>query len=179
MQRPRRATKKRVRTLARPSRRKKQVRRVVAANSTKQGPTFNLPSNVHPKPQRIRDPLHNLIEFGTDQFEHVMWQVIQSRPFQRLRRIKQLGFSEFVYPGATHSRFAHSVGVFHTPVFGSAVNTIPAARAFTIFKTTTPIASFSKGSPFRFRKANERALNELAQTFLIFSSKSAFPFTLR
>lgn len=114
MQRPRRATKKRVRTLARPSRRKKQVRRVVAANSTKQGPTFNLPSNVHPKPQRIRDPLHNLIEFGTDQFEHVMWQVIQSRPFQRLRRIKQLGFSEFVYPGATHSRFAHSVGVFHT-----------------------------------------------------------------
>jgi uncharacterized protein len=40
--------------------------------------------------------------------------VIQTRPFQRLRRIKQLGFSDFVYPGATHSRLLHSVGVFHT-----------------------------------------------------------------
>jgi HD superfamily phosphohydrolase len=67
-----------------------------------------------PRPQRIRDPLHNLIEFGTDQFEDVVWRVIQTRPFQRLRRVKQLGFSELVYPGATHTRFAHSVGVFHT-----------------------------------------------------------------
>jgi HD superfamily phosphohydrolase len=39
---------------------------------------------------------------------------IQSRAFQRLRRIKQLGFSDFVYPGATHLRLLHSVGVFHT-----------------------------------------------------------------
>ena len=64
--------------------------------------------------QRIRDPLHNLIEFRANEFENVLWTVIQTRPFQRLRRIKQLGFSDFVYPGATHSRFAHSVGVFHT-----------------------------------------------------------------
>jgi HD superfamily phosphohydrolase len=39
---------------------------------------------------------------------------MQTRPFQRLRRIKQLGFSDFVYPGATHSRLLHSAGVFHT-----------------------------------------------------------------
>jgi hypothetical protein len=65
------------------------------------------------KRQRIRDPLHNLIEFGSDQFEHTLWRVIQTPPFQRLRRIRQLGFSEFVFPGATHTRFAHSVGVFH------------------------------------------------------------------
>jgi HD superfamily phosphohydrolase len=65
------------------------------------------------KPQRIRDPVHNLIEFGTDQFEHTLWRVIQTVPFQRLRRIRQLGFSEFVFPGATHTRFAHSIGVFH------------------------------------------------------------------
>lgn len=66
------------------------------------------------KPQRIRDPLHNLIEFGTDQFEHVLWKIIETRPFQRLRRIRQLGFSDLVYPGATHTRFTHSVGAFHT-----------------------------------------------------------------
>ena len=64
--------------------------------------------------QRIRDPLHNLIEFEANQFENVMWRVLQTTPFQRLRRVKQLGFSEFVYPGATHTRFAHSIGVFHT-----------------------------------------------------------------
>lgn len=66
------------------------------------------------KPQRIRDPLHNLIEFGADPFEQTLWNVVKTRPFQRLRRIKQLGFSELVYPGATHTRFAHSLGVFHT-----------------------------------------------------------------
>ncbi|MBQ8102735.1 MAG: HD domain-containing protein [Afipia sp.] len=69
-----------------------------------------------PKQQRIRDPLHDLIEFDVErsQLENVLWRVIQTRPFQRLRRIKQLGFSDFVYPGATHSRLIHSAGVFHT-----------------------------------------------------------------
>lgn len=71
-------------------------------------------ARVPARPQRIRDPLHNLIEFDTGQFERSMWRVVQTRPFQRLRRIRQLGFSEFVYPGATHTRFAHSIGVFHT-----------------------------------------------------------------
>lgn len=66
------------------------------------------------KPQRVRDPLHNLIEFDTTQLHETVWQVIQTPPFQRLRRVRQLGFSEFVYPGATHTRFSHSIGVFHT-----------------------------------------------------------------
>jgi uncharacterized protein len=63
--------------------------------------------------QRIRDPLHGLIEFRDEQFEQVLWRAMQTRPFQRLRRVKQLGFSELVYPGASHTRFAHSVGTFH------------------------------------------------------------------
>ena len=53
------------------------------------------------KRERVRDPLHNLIEFEANEFENAMWQVVQARPFQRLRRIKQPGFSELVYPGAT------------------------------------------------------------------------------
>lgn len=71
------------------------------------------------KPQRIRCPVHNLIEFGNTpdraqrQLEQELWRAIRTRPFQRLRRIKQLGFSELVFPGATHTRFAHSIGVFH------------------------------------------------------------------
>lgn len=62
---------------------------------------------------RIRDPLYNLIEFRANELENVLWDVIQTREFQRLRRIKQLGFSEFVYPGATHTRFSHCIGTFH------------------------------------------------------------------
>ena len=65
------------------------------------------------RPQRIRDPLHDLIEFDASRFEQMLWRAIQSPPFQRLRRVRQLGFSEYVYPGATHTRFAHSLGVFY------------------------------------------------------------------
>ncbi|MBB4287235.1 HD domain-containing protein [Roseospira goensis] len=66
------------------------------------------------RPQRIRDPLHDLIPFDRSQFEQTLWTVVQTRPFQRLRRVRQLGFSEYTFPGATHTRFAHSLGVFHT-----------------------------------------------------------------
>ena len=65
--------------------------------------------------QRIRDPLHNLIVFDLkDEWDQALWKILQSRHFQRLRRIKQLGFSELVYPGASHTRFSHSLGVFQT-----------------------------------------------------------------
>lgn len=66
------------------------------------------------KPQRIRDPVHDLILFAGEGLESLVWSLINTREFQRLRRVRQLGFSELVYPGATHTRFSHSVGVFHT-----------------------------------------------------------------
>jgi uncharacterized protein len=64
--------------------------------------------------QRIRDPIHGLIVFDeNDDVDMAVWRLLQSAEMQRLRRIKQLGVSEFVFPSATHTRFAHSVGVFH------------------------------------------------------------------
>lgn len=56
----------------------------------------------------VRDPIHTFIEF--DELERA---VIDSRPFQRLRHIHQLALSSQVYPGASHKRFEHSLGVMH------------------------------------------------------------------
>lgn len=63
------------------------------------------------KDQRIRDPIHNLISFsnGSDE-DRILWELVGTEAVQRLRRIKQLGFSEYVYPGATHTRFSHALG---------------------------------------------------------------------
>jgi uncharacterized protein len=67
------------------------------------------------KDRRIRDPIHDLITFDAkDDDDQLVWRLINTREFQRLRRIRQLGFSELTFPGATHSRLAHSIGVFNT-----------------------------------------------------------------
>jgi uncharacterized protein len=62
---------------------------------------------------RLRDPVHGLIVFDDGKLDQLAWSLINTPEFQRLRRIRQLGVSEFVFPGATHTRFAHSIGVFH------------------------------------------------------------------
>lgn len=64
--------------------------------------------------KRIRDPIHGLIVFNlSDEIDQAAWELIDTAEFQRLRRVKQLGVSEFTFPGATHTRFAHCIGVFH------------------------------------------------------------------
>lgn len=55
--------------------------------------------------------MHDLISFKRQRREDVtLWELLQTPAVQRLRRIKQLGFSEFVYPGATHTRLSHVLG---------------------------------------------------------------------
>lgn len=62
-------------------------------------------------PKVIRDPVHNIIPFEDRPSDRLLLALINTREFQRLRRIKQLGVSHFVFPGADHTRFAHSIGV--------------------------------------------------------------------
>ena len=57
----------------------------------------------------VRDPIHGMIPFSSLERE-----VINSPPFQRLRRIRQLSWTDYVYPGAMHTRFQHTLGVMHT-----------------------------------------------------------------
>lgn len=68
---------------------------------------------------RFRDPIHGFIEVRP-----LEKKIIDSLPFQRLRNIKQLAFTNYVYHGAEHTRFGHSIGVMHlaTKAFRSAVS---------------------------------------------------------
>jgi HD superfamily phosphohydrolase len=56
----------------------------------------------------IKDPVHGYVEV-----EAGLLPVLDSPPVQRLRHVKQLGFSCLVYPGANHTRFEHSLGTMH------------------------------------------------------------------
>lgn len=59
----------------------------------------------------IKDPIHGFIEFEGD-FENGLRQLLDDPFFLRLRKIKQLGFSDHIFPSATHTRFSHSLGVY-------------------------------------------------------------------
>ncbi len=71
----------------------------------------------------IRDPVHGSIHILDEEIP-----IIRDEFFQRLRNIKQLGFSEYVFPGATHTRFIHSIGVMN--VASSAFDRLFKARLF-------------------------------------------------
>ncbi len=61
------------------------------------------------KKKIINDPVYGFIEISSEG----LFDIVEHPYFQRLRRIKQLGLTNFVYPGATHTRFQHALGAYH------------------------------------------------------------------
>lgn len=57
----------------------------------------------------INDPVYGFISIPGD----FIFDLVEHQWFQRLRNIKQLGLTSFVYPGANHSRFQHCLGALH------------------------------------------------------------------
>jgi len=57
----------------------------------------------------MRDPIHNYIDYNLELEE----KIVDTYIFQRLRRLYQLQSGRFVYPGAVHTRFEHSMGTMH------------------------------------------------------------------
>jgi hypothetical protein len=56
----------------------------------------------------IRCPVYGFVKLNDWE-----WQIISQHAFQRLRRIRQLGWTDYVFPGAVHTRLEHSLGVMH------------------------------------------------------------------
>jgi uncharacterized protein len=61
------------------------------------------------KKKIINDPVYGFISIESD----LIFDLIEHPYFQRLRHIKQLGLTDFVYPGALHTRFHHALGAMH------------------------------------------------------------------
>ena len=70
------------------------------------------------KKKILNDPVYGFITIPTD----LLFDLVEHPYFQRLRRIKQLGLSEYVYPGALHTRFHHALGAMH--LMGQAMQTL-------------------------------------------------------
>jgi len=75
----------------------------------------------------IRCPVHGFITLNDWE-----WEIISHPAFQRLRRIRQLGWTDLVYPGATHTRFEHSLGVMHVATL---MYEAVAQRSFEVLKS--------------------------------------------
>ncbi len=65
--------------------------------------------NNRNKKKILNDPVYGFISIQDD----LIFDLIEHRYFQRLRRIKQLGLTHLVYPGALHTRFHHAIGTMH------------------------------------------------------------------
>jgi uncharacterized protein len=81
----------------------------------------------------IRDPIHGAIEVDADERA-----LIDSPQYQRLRNVKQLGFADLAFPGATHTRYAHGLGAM--------------AVATKVFDALAPKLQLERGDRERLRQ---------------------------
>ena len=66
-------------------------------------------NTIYNKKKIVNDPVYGFITLPFD----LIFDIIEHPYFQRLRRIKQLGLTHLVYPGALHTRFHHALGAMH------------------------------------------------------------------
>lgn len=83
---------------------------------------------------QIRDPIHGSIDVSTDEVG-----LIDAPYYQRLRAVKQLGFTDLAFPGGTHTRYAHGIGAMHV--------------ASRVFDSLAKARSLSDADRIRFRQA--------------------------
>ncbi|MCA2981538.1 MAG: HD domain-containing protein [Myxococcaceae bacterium] len=107
---------------------------------------------------RIRDPIHGTVTVSDDEKP-----IIDSRFFQRLRSVRQLGFGDLAFPGATHTRHAHSLGAMHV-----------ASRLFDAVASRSPLSERARE---RFRAAVRLAVlcHDLGHMPLSHASESIAP----
>ena len=103
---------------------------------------------VKTKTMILRDPVHDLVRFETDE-EAIVPALLEAREVQRLRRIKQLGVTNLVYAGAEHSRFTHALGSAHV-----------------MSKLVRRLREMHEELPFWQRLASDRARDGLAAALL-------------
>ena len=109
---------------------------------------------------RILDPVHKYIFFSDQEAA-----LIDSVVLQRLRYIRQLGFAEYAFPGAVHSRFLHSLGVCHL-----------AGKAFDALMRSKPqFLSKSKEKDFRQIIRLAALLHDIGHGPLSHISEAAMP----
>ena len=70
------------------------------------------------KKKIFNDPVYGFITISSE----LIFDIIEHPYFQRLRRIRQLGLTDYVYPGALHTRFHHALGAMH--LMGLALNNL-------------------------------------------------------
>lgn len=107
---------------------------------------------------RIRDPIHGTITLSEQEK-----LLIDSRHYQRLRHVRQLGFGDLAFPGATHTRHSHSLGAMHV--------------ASRLFDALTARVELSPTSKDRFRAAVRLAVlsHDLGHMPLSHASESIAP----